>query len=422
MTELVLFIIVGAVAVAAAVMMLLSENAVHSALFLIVTMGCLAFLFLLLDAPFLAMIQIAVYAGAIMVLFLFVIMLLGAEKLRPGEPGTGKRKYGWFSPLTLTLALSLLIAFGLAILQSRVDLLEAPAAEPQVRVVNAALDIPALTVLANGQPLAAGLSFSAVSDFVPVAAGETTLTLATDGAPITTVTLPANETITLIAFGPGDVPVIAPVATDLSQLENERSARISVFNAYAGVPSVSLWDLGSDFSTEDNFPIVPPLGFGQISPVFAQRESTVTWTFVPEERTDRTLYRMFNHVIERGETALYILAEERLFDGSTRPSTLVVEADVRPAFGGPRAIGELLFIEYMLPFQLLAVLLLASMVGAILLVHREADASRRRSPGRRKVSRPLTNVIAAQVGHDVTTPDAGKAGSSASPASDPAGD
>ena len=48
MTELVFFIIVGAVAVAAAVMMLLSDNAVHSALFLIITMGCLAFLFLLL--------------------------------------------------------------------------------------------------------------------------------------------------------------------------------------------------------------------------------------------------------------------------------------------------------------------------------------------------------------------------------------
>ena len=82
MTEVSLFILVGAIAVVAAVMMLLSENAVHSALFLILNMGCIAFFFLMLNAPFLAMVQITVYAGAIMVLFLFVIMLLGAEKLR----------------------------------------------------------------------------------------------------------------------------------------------------------------------------------------------------------------------------------------------------------------------------------------------------------------------------------------------------
>src|SRR5215470_12826136 len=81
MTEVILFIAVGFIAIAAAVAMLLSENAVHSALFLIVNFACVALLYLMLDAPFLAMIQIAVYAGAIMVLFLFGIMLLGAEKL-----------------------------------------------------------------------------------------------------------------------------------------------------------------------------------------------------------------------------------------------------------------------------------------------------------------------------------------------------
>ena len=57
------------VAVFSAAMMLLEEKAVHSALFLILNFLCVAVLYIMLDAPFLAMIQIAVYAGAIMVLF-----------------------------------------------------------------------------------------------------------------------------------------------------------------------------------------------------------------------------------------------------------------------------------------------------------------------------------------------------------------
>lgn len=80
MTELVLFLVVGGVAIVAAALMLLSENAVYSALWLIVNFACVALLYVMLDAPFLAMTQIAVYAGAIMVLFLFVIMLLDLKE------------------------------------------------------------------------------------------------------------------------------------------------------------------------------------------------------------------------------------------------------------------------------------------------------------------------------------------------------
>src|SRR5690554_3094709 len=99
--ELTLFIIVGAIAVVAAAMMLVSKNAVHSALFLIVNFACIAFFFLMLDAPFLALVQITVYAGAIMVLFLFVIMLLGAERVFPGEQG----RLRWMMLVAVVLAL-----------------------------------------------------------------------------------------------------------------------------------------------------------------------------------------------------------------------------------------------------------------------------------------------------------------------------
>jgi NADH-quinone oxidoreductase subunit J len=82
--ELIAFFLLGAVAVGAAVGMLFSRNAVHSAVFLVLNFAVVSVFFLLLAAPFIAMVQVTVYAGAIMVLFLFVIMLLGAELLRRG--------------------------------------------------------------------------------------------------------------------------------------------------------------------------------------------------------------------------------------------------------------------------------------------------------------------------------------------------
>ena len=79
--DLTLFLILALIAIATALGMLMSRNAVYSALFLVLNFVTVAVFYLLLGAPFIAMSQITVYAGAIMVLFLFVIMLLGAEKL-----------------------------------------------------------------------------------------------------------------------------------------------------------------------------------------------------------------------------------------------------------------------------------------------------------------------------------------------------
>jgi NADH-quinone oxidoreductase subunit J len=92
-TDLVVFWIFAPVAVGAAIGMVLARRAVHSALFLILNFFCLAVFFLVLGSPFLFAVQIIVYAGAIMVLFLFVIMLLGvaseeslAERMRAQRP------------------------------------------------------------------------------------------------------------------------------------------------------------------------------------------------------------------------------------------------------------------------------------------------------------------------------------------------
>lgn len=74
------FIMLAVLAIASALAMIINKNVVNSALFLVLNMVSLAGLYLILQAQFLAVIQILVYAGAIMVLFLFVIMLLNVEE------------------------------------------------------------------------------------------------------------------------------------------------------------------------------------------------------------------------------------------------------------------------------------------------------------------------------------------------------
>lgn len=102
----ILFLILGAIAILAALGMLLSRNAIHSALFLILNMATIAVFYLVLNAPFIAMVQVTVYAGAIMVLFLFVIMLLGAEQLmgaREGGDGRPCSPSSWRLPSSAPL-------------------------------------------------------------------------------------------------------------------------------------------------------------------------------------------------------------------------------------------------------------------------------------------------------------------------------
>jgi NADH-quinone oxidoreductase subunit J len=73
-----LFYLFGAVAVIASLLVIAQRNPIYSVLLLIASFGALSGLYVLLEAPFVAVIQIIVYAGAIMVLFLFVVMLLNA--------------------------------------------------------------------------------------------------------------------------------------------------------------------------------------------------------------------------------------------------------------------------------------------------------------------------------------------------------
>ncbi len=101
--ELIAFVILGLVAVASALGMLFSKNAVYAAIYLILNFATVAIFYLILGGAFIAVTQVAVYAGAIMVLFLFVIMLLGAEKLGQRET------LPWQRPLALLLGIVLAV-------------------------------------------------------------------------------------------------------------------------------------------------------------------------------------------------------------------------------------------------------------------------------------------------------------------------
>lgn len=103
----VLFITVAAVGVAATLMAITHANAVHALLYFIVSLFSTALMFLLLGAPFVAALEVIVYAGAIMVLFVFVVMLLD---LGPGSVAAERRLLSpatWVGPAVLTLILGI---------------------------------------------------------------------------------------------------------------------------------------------------------------------------------------------------------------------------------------------------------------------------------------------------------------------------
>ena len=103
---LIIFLVLAALAVLGAVSLILQRHPIHSALSLIVVMVALAGLYLLMGAEFVAAVQIIVYGGAIMVLFVFVIMLLNAGE----EERTNFSKLATYAGIPLAVATAGLIA------------------------------------------------------------------------------------------------------------------------------------------------------------------------------------------------------------------------------------------------------------------------------------------------------------------------
>ena len=114
MVELVIFVLMGAGALAGAFTVITARNAVHAAMGLLATLFSMGVLYVLQLAHFVAAVQVIVYAGAVMTLFLFVIMLIGVDK----EEDT-REQIPWQRQLSLGLAVIVAVTAGALVVGGR---------------------------------------------------------------------------------------------------------------------------------------------------------------------------------------------------------------------------------------------------------------------------------------------------------------
>lgn len=123
-----IFLILAVISVIAALLMVFSKSPVHSVLYLILTFFAIAGQYILLNAQFLAVVHIIVYAGAIMVLFLFVLMLLNLNRdTEPQKSSTWK--------LSAAIASGLLLVTMVGALRGSIQVSSAAQPDPQVGLV-----------------------------------------------------------------------------------------------------------------------------------------------------------------------------------------------------------------------------------------------------------------------------------------------
>ncbi|MBK9121962.1 MAG: NADH-quinone oxidoreductase subunit J [Chloroflexi bacterium] len=451
MIEVYLFGAVGVLLITTAALMLLSENAVHSALFLIVNFIGVALLFLMLEAPFLALVQIAVYAGAIMVLFLFVIMLLGAEKT---GRGASIRRFPWLAPLAMGLTVFFIIAVGWAMTQGQIDSRQAPPGNGVVRFVHAApaeaielaqapaaeeaatsetpaeeapaeetaadtvptrpdvAPLPAdrvFTLAVDGEVIADAFAFGDATDFIDLEPGSHTVSLANaDGQEVLSAQLDVEADAVL------NVVVAGETALDVIVAPQTTESGLTIINANPSPSVLEIGDLQNPLFDDSRVvnPVVTELAYGQAVEGLDYPPGFTNWIIfeagraeaVQEGNTAPVLFR-FSEVIApaAGADGVYVFSPDRRPDGNLRPIVTPLDLYAATPFGSPNALGEQLFVGYLLPFQLVAMLLLAAMVGVIVITYRGEHVPKPSRTTRRKVSRPLTSVIASQTGAELTS-------------------
>lgn len=438
-----LFLAVSFIAVFAAGMMLTRQNAVHSALFLIVNFGCVAFLYLMLDAPFLAMVQVTVYTGAIMVLFLFVIMLLGAEVT---TDTSGQMRWLGFAGTGAAILALLIFGFPIASNLLTDDGLDAAGGTARVRVINA---IPAdetrqFTVIEAGfeSPLEGQVRATArleadgetAAEFADVVydeprpdlrgyaempAGDYTFSVAVgDGnyqsSPIWSepLRLAPDDARTAALYENRDGLVDVRLLADDISAPGVGKMRLTVFNGVTDT-RVSLVDVGQyasirslceNASCDSLLPhrvLIEELPPGDHISIELD-EGAYNLAFVSEAQD--ILHRLSGYEAERGIVETRVLAREPgILGGQASYRAAVFSALASPSFGSPESIGQVLFVDYVLPVQLVGILLLVALIGVIVLARPDAlaQAKRRRVNRRRHVSRPLVSVISQQTGSDV---------------------
>ncbi len=381
--ELTLFIIVGGIALVSAALMLISENAVYSALFLILNLMCIAFLFLMLNAPFLAMAQITVYTGAIMVLFLFVIMLLGAERTLP----TIQSRFRWLAPAVVIMALLFLITVSVALINGEITRTEPRKAEPQVRVVHVLDGVASLDFYLDGEAVAQDVAFRAATKFAPWRAGEYELTIFEAGADPDSadallaqpVTIDRGKAYSLTAIGRmgASGPQLVAAAHTLDFSGKKDGLRLVVVNALPDRPLVDMRDTVYDEV------LVSALAYGEAREFeLSKGARSVALYTTGSQRTP--VSELPEQALDANTLVLWVFAEQRQPDNSFTDVVINLTDKAATSFGSPTHIGRLLFTDYVLPFELVALLLLVAMIGAIVLTHENLAA-------RQAVERRLAN-------------------------------
>jgi NADH-quinone oxidoreductase subunit J len=422
--ELAIFIIVAAVAIFSAAFMLVSRNAVHSALFLVTNFLCVAFFYLMLNAPFLGMIQVTVYAGAIMVLFMFVIMLLGAERLRDEEP-----RYPWLAPGAVALTTIFLVVAFVSIVRGNVGLLKPIPHQPQVRFVHAAPGAPAVDVYLNNEKMGSDLAYREPTEFTAVRAGDYNALvfpacteadqskcpdpIKSGTAPVVanSIRLEPDTTTTVLITSTADQKLfLMTVPTDMGPLDSEDTLRLTAVNALPSGAPVSLIQLDpakeyrADLTPEQRGRVVLVADLGATTSSGVSSAKTITLNkgdyLLAWQRGDERLMTLDTLTMKPKTHELLILAPEMVAGQTTPRLTSIRLKPVRTeeAFGSPQQIGQSLLSAFLLPFELVSLLLLVAMVGAIILTREEVVKRARQrlvvSPVVRRINRAVRNPSA----------------------------
>jgi hypothetical protein len=299
----------------------------------------------------------------------------------------------------------LLFTVGLATIQGNIDQQPVPPPNPLVRAVNTANAGP-IDVYVGSTLVGEDIVFGADSGFTELPAGEYVISVRpVSGGEVTqTYTLVGGDTVSVLAYGTDVLPVVAVVPQDMSPLANATETRITLFNALATGPiTVALLD-SYDVNTDAYFNILASDVAPGTSTAFAEPSGVANWVFLSGGNSPEYEFaQLASTTLAPENSNLIVVADEIIADvNAVRTAPLMFASAAEPVYGSPRAIGFSLFTTFLLPFQLLALLLLAAMVGVIVLAHRELKPIKRIQQ-RRKVSRPLTDVISSQVGADVMT-------------------
>ena len=399
-----LFLLVGGSAVAAAVGMLLLRNAVYSALCLIYIMGALALLFLMLDAPFLALVQVAVYAGAVMVLFLFVMMLLGNQAISAGE-----REIRGLPIIASVGATIFILAAGLAIQSGEVDTRPAPPSAPQLRVAQYSV---AETAAEGAQLWIGGIERTWILAMAPPAissrsrrGGIGSPWVGADGSRLYEgdVNLEDGAALSWLIYPGADGELTATQVSEAGSHVGLRESRVTLVNL-SDIP-LTVYDTGSDRRLDT---ARDPLWEAELAPGTAgearlTERGSIDLAFV-NGVTGETILRTPGLEWAGGESALLVVAD----DATGRTLWHHHSVETADPFGSPAAVGQSLFRKYLLPFEMIGVLLLAALVGGIIIAQGQRREVRRRDV-RRRVARTLGAAIEAQSGAS----DAGETSSAA---------